>query len=114
MFLSKTERFFFRFRPLVHPEGPCALKRISEPEKIENVLKIYFCCGFNKPVFVENGPIFAIFFVFALGAPFWGCALKILSRLQARNGPKMLENWIFPVLGAVLGETPADQNLIAR
>ena len=28
---------------------------------------------------------------------------------QARNGPQTLKRWIFPVLGAVLGETPADQ-----
>ena len=53
---------------------------------------------------------FRDFFPFStLGAPFQGCALKILSRFQAENGPQTLERLIFPVLGAVLGETPTDQ-----
>ena len=36
--------------------------------------------------------------------------LREISRPpRARNGPKPPKKWIFPVLGAVLGQTPADQ-----
>ena len=66
----------------------------------------------QKYVFVKNRAIFLLFGPWCtLQGP---CALKILSRFQARNGPKTLENWIFTVLGAVLGEPPAHQILIAR
>ena len=42
---------------------------------------------------------------------FWGSgALRQILRMPgAQNGPKTPKKWIFPVLGAVLGETPASQ-----
>ena len=42
----------------------------------------------------------------------WCLLLGMLKRLgcfQARNGPKMLKRWKFPVLGAILGEPPANE-----
>ena len=79
MFLSKTEQLFPVSGPWCTLWGPCALKRpsgfqakrISDLKKIEKYVEIFiFCCGFKKCVFVENGVIFAIFFVFPLGIPF--------------------------------------------
>ena len=36
-------------------------------------------------------------------------SLLRVQHFQVRNGPETLKKWIFPVLAAVLGETPADQ-----
>ena len=74
-------------------------KNFSDPENIHKKI-------------VENEAIFAFSPAFsALGAPFWGCALTRLSRVKIKNQKraKNAENWIFLVLGAVLGETPTDQ-----
>ena len=73
------------------------------------MLKFYFCCGFRKCVFVKNGTIFAGFFRFRPWCPVLGVRTENTWPFSALKWAKNTENLDFPGLGAVLGETPADQ-----
>ena len=112
---SRKKGEIFIFRPLVRPIGPCALKILgrfeaennSDPKKIEKrVENLSFCCGV-KNEFSSQTDRFSRFCSFsALGGVLLGVRAE-------KNWPKPLKKWIFPVFGAVLGETPAAENSIA-
>ena len=94
VFSSKTEQFFFRFQA---------------QKKSENVLKSLFFVAVSKDVFSSETEGFSqTFFLFRPLVPPIG-AVRTENRFQAQNGPPILKKWIFPALGAVLGETPAEQ-----
>ena len=66
-------------------------KKHFDPKKSGKKVFI-FCCGFKKCVFVKNR---AIFFVFRPWCPLQGpCALKRLSRFQAKKRAKRPKNML--------------------
>ena len=80
---------------------------VSDPPNIAKTLEKFIVrCGFKKCGFVENRAIFLLFW--PLVHPTRAVRTeKTYSRFQARNGAQTLKKWIPPVLGTVLGETPA-------
>ena len=94
---------FVGWGPVFVSFGP---KNLWTRKKFGKNLEIFFFVVFSKNVFPSKTERF--FFFFGSWCTLQGpCALKRLSRFQARNGPETLKKWIFLVLGAVLGETPA-------
>ena len=85
--------------------GSQPTKHFGSQKNRKNLKLLFFRCGFKKCVFVEKRAIFLLFrsLVYPTGA------------VRAENGPQKLkwaknaEKVDFPVLGAVLGETPADE-----
>ena len=84
--------------------------KLDPKKKPKNVWTILFFVAVSKNVlFASKTERFSVFLFSALGAPFQGALKRLVWPFSGPKWAKNAENWIFPVLGAVLGETPTEQ-----